>query len=256
MRDEERRAERRYPPDADFLDLDRLDISDLIGGRSENMRRIEFGSEAGWRRENAMPGSFDFDVDARENDLRFGPRRDDENLDRLRSDLETFELLFQTLLRHSNDHHGDPPVQGCPPASKSAIERLPTMKISERDFEDEPKKECCICFLDFEVNKEVCRLPCGHIFHTDCVAQWLRKKNTCPECRWELETDDQRYEVERKERMKSRKSRIKDHELDRLCIEALQDMAGNRELTSRAKLIETIKGLDSVDVIVAPETSK
>ncbi len=216
IRDGGGRVERRYSPHPEFFELDNLSMDGLIGRRPGNVSgRIEFESEGGsGRRENHVLGSFD--------EFRFARRRGDDHLDRLRSDLETFELLFQTLLRHSNDQHGDSLSQVCPPASKSVMERLPTMKISKRDFEDEPKKECCICFLDFEVSDEVCRLPCGHIFHEECVSEWLRKKCTCPECRWELETDDQRYEVERIEKMKTRKLRVKDHELDRLCIEALQ----------------------------------
>lgn len=194
-------------------------------------------------------------VFARNNNTNGGDGLDlDDDLSRLRGELVMFERLFETLIQQHLDPGGSAvPSSSCPPASVSALERLPLMKIKECDFEDDSKKECCICFLEFSVDDEVSRLPCGHIFHKKCVAEWLRKKCTCPECRWELETEDERFEVERRERMKSRKIKVKDHELDRLCIEALQDMAGTREVTSRHTLIETIKSLDHVDVVTKKE---
>jgi len=36
-------------------------------------------------------------------------------------------------------------------------------------------------------------MPCGHIYHESCIFQWLKDNNTCPVCRYELETDDEEY---------------------------------------------------------------
>mmetsp|Transcript_1043 Transcript_1043/g.2688 ORF Transcript_1043/g.2688 Transcript_1043/m.2688 type:complete len:403 (+) Transcript_1043:123-1331(+) len=41
-------------------------------------------------------------------------------------------------------------------------------------------KECSICLDNFDDEDSVVRLPCGHLFHTDCVVGWLRQTMTCP----------------------------------------------------------------------------
>jgi len=40
---------------------------------------------------------------------------------------------------------------------------------------------CLICLDEFEEEiSTVIRLPCDHIFHTDCAERWLRHNNRCP----------------------------------------------------------------------------
>ena len=43
--------------------------------------------------------------------------------------------------------------------------------------------ECSICLEKYKVNDKVLNLKCRHSFHRDCINQWLRDNNTCPECR-------------------------------------------------------------------------
>ena len=49
----------------------------------------------------------------------------------------------------------------------------------------EKKKECAICYQNYK-KKKAAKLPCEHIFHEDCIKQWLdgeEDKNSCPLCR-------------------------------------------------------------------------
>ena len=46
---------------------------------------------------------------------------------------------------------------------------------------------CCICLNDFKPNRRVRRLPCGHLFCSVCVTQWLVNESpTCPTCRTDI----------------------------------------------------------------------
>eukprot|EP00411_Alexandrium_monilatum_P120926 CAMPEP_0175641626 /NCGR_PEP_ID=MMETSP0097-20121207/4855_1 /TAXON_ID=311494 /ORGANISM="Alexandrium monilatum, Strain CCMP3105" /LENGTH=291 /DNA_ID=CAMNT_0016947403 /DNA_START=22 /DNA_END=897 /DNA_ORIENTATION=+ len=39
---------------------------------------------------------------------------------------------------------------------------------------------CSICFEDIESSDVVLPLPCRHVFHAQCLGQWLRRSEACP----------------------------------------------------------------------------
>ncbi|GJN33684.1 hypothetical protein PR202_gb22305 [Eleusine coracana subsp. coracana] len=44
--------------------------------------------------------------------------------------------------------------------------------------------DCRVCLARFEPESAVDKLPCGHLFHSDCLETWLRyDRATCPLCR-------------------------------------------------------------------------
>lgn len=46
--------------------------------------------------------------------------------------------------------------------------------------ETSAEKVCSICLLPLY---DGLALPCDHTFHDSCVAEWLKRNNTCPLCR-------------------------------------------------------------------------
>lgn len=48
------------------------------------------------------------------------------------------------------------------------------------DEEDSTFTTCAICLDGFQQRDEAARLPCGHIFHSDCLREWLRVRLQCP----------------------------------------------------------------------------
>ena len=91
--------------------------------------------------------------------------------------------------------------KGPPPASEQSIRRLPTVVVIREDFLDETNRHCSICFEENLVGDRVARLPCGHLYHRNCIIDWLKVRCTCPICRYELPTAEPDYEEGRIERM-------------------------------------------------------
>lgn len=102
-------------------------------------------------------------------------------------DAAEYEALLQTLA----ESDGGGGRRGAPPASRSAVEALPTVKIVSEAV------VCAVCKDSVGVGEFAKRLPCGHEYHGDCIVPWLSTRNSCPVCRFELPTDDKSYEEER-----------------------------------------------------------
>lgn len=46
--------------------------------------------------------------------------------------------------------------------------------------------KCTICFDTASDERELEHLPCGHMFHRDCIIRWLNYSNVCPNCRHQV----------------------------------------------------------------------
>jgi len=106
----------------------------------------------------------------------------------------TFHDLLDHLMRqHQPREH---------PVSENILKKLPEVVISKEQVD--ANVECSVCKEEFEHGEIVLGIPCGHLYHEECISPWLKQQNTCPNCRYELPVDDPEYEVERKKRMASR----------------------------------------------------
>uniref|UniRef100_A0A8C8GPA1 RING finger protein 11 n=1 Tax=Oncorhynchus tshawytscha TaxID=74940 RepID=A0A8C8GPA1_ONCTS len=51
-----------------------------------------------------------------------------------------------------------------------------------RDGSEKKIRECVICMTDFVYGDPIRFLPCMHIYHMDCIDDWLMRSFTCPSC--------------------------------------------------------------------------
>jgi len=101
------------------------------------------------------------------------------------------ENIINYLMANDNNKYGNPPT------SKQIITNLPVIEATESSLSELKKNninECSVCKEEFELKQKVMKIPCNHCFHNDCILPWLKERNSCPVCRFELPTDDQDYE--------------------------------------------------------------
>ena len=92
---------------------------------------------------------------------------------------------------------------GNPPAAKNAVEKLKKIKLSKDKIDEllnEKNKFCAVCKEEFNTDEICLIMPCNHFFHEGCLIPWLKLRNSCPLCRFELPTDDEDFENMKKEK--------------------------------------------------------
>ena len=68
--------------------------------------------------------------------------------------------------------------------SEDDFERLKTINFTEENKVLYKDKDCNICIENYNQNESIKVLPCGHLFHLDCIKNWLcNEKVNCPVCR-------------------------------------------------------------------------
>ncbi|KAK6242792.1 hypothetical protein SCA6_008181 [Theobroma cacao] len=60
------------------------------------------------------------------------------------------------------------------------------VKIIKRRVKSE---DCVVCLEALNVGSRVSRMPCSHIFHSDCIGKWLKQSHNCPVCRFHIQTE-------------------------------------------------------------------
>ena len=106
------------------------------------------------------------------------------------------EFIINQLLMNDNNRYGNPP------ASQSAVDKLEKCCITEKKLKEFGfENSCPVCKEEFILNEECLLMPCEHHFHKDCLIPWLKERNSCPVCRYEVPTDDEDFERRKRERL-------------------------------------------------------
>ncbi|GKY95390.1 hypothetical protein MPSEU_000500600 [Mayamaea pseudoterrestris] len=55
----------------------------------------------------------------------------------------------------------------------------------KKEFDDDGP-HCSICLGEYEDGDTLTKLPCQHLYHTDCITSWTESHITCPLCNFDL----------------------------------------------------------------------
>ena len=66
---------------------------------------------------------------------------------------------------------------------------IPNSIIQEEKNKNENNYKCLICLYEFKIGDKVCTLPCLHIFHIDCLKNWIIRNTWCPICKSDCSLD-------------------------------------------------------------------
>ena len=72
---------------------------------------------------------------------------------------------------------------------KSSIGRLSIRNMLSSWRKPSISDECCICLEGYKPGEVICAAKtdaCDHVFHEDCVREWLKNHDRCPLCRVNL----------------------------------------------------------------------
>ena len=100
--------------------------------------------------------------------------------DNLRNNINHNHHINNFRIRIKHDHGTDAQI----------MNQLPEAFIEDVNKLDNEKKNCVICLEDFKTGDKTIILPCIHIFHNNCIKNWLKKQNSCPICKFKINSEN------------------------------------------------------------------
>jgi len=144
--------------------------------------------------------------------------------------------------------------KGPPPAAAVTLAALPVQPARADELSEE-NSACCVCLETLRPGNAVAKLPCGHLYHPHCVTAWLARHCTCPNCRYELPTDDIVFEEGRAERMSKRRPRCRMRDLFRKSMSELRALlpSGSSDVgvLEKRDLVRRVVEAGVIDVVDA-----
>ena len=68
------------------------------------------------------------------------------------------------------------------PATESSIDALERVVLDA----SASARDCTVCMEEIDAGSEANRMPCSHVYHSDCIVKWLQTSHMCPLCRYHM----------------------------------------------------------------------
>lgn len=149
----------------------RFELMEALDALMTQRRRYGFDSEARGVNSPAVR----IDSALLEGLVAFGSQRGSRGLYGVDSERVSRPWATDLVEQLMSDRHGPPP------APRSAIDAMPTVKITRANMKT--NSDCPVCKDQFEVGTKARQMPCNHMYHDECIVPWLAQHNSCPVCR-------------------------------------------------------------------------
>ncbi|GMH90808.1 hypothetical protein TrST_g3878 [Triparma strigata] len=80
----------------------------------------------------------------------------------------------------------------------------------------EEQNLCSICICEYEHDDDCVQLPCSHIYHHDCLEQWINNHHKCPLCNLDLRSEEVRARAEAREQRREAERRRQEQQHQRM----------------------------------------
>ena len=101
--------------------------------------------------------------------------RDNDNIDdllvRFEQEDDNFNNIKENLFKESD--------------ANEILRYIPNSIIQKEKNKNDDNYQCMICLYEFKIGDKVCTLPCLHIFHFDCLKNWIIRNRLCPICKYD-----------------------------------------------------------------------
>ena len=61
--------------------------------------------------------------------------------------------------------------------------KIETKLLLPINIKDIKENKCSICLEEYQKNNNIIKLNCEHQYHKECIKQWFKINNNCPQCR-------------------------------------------------------------------------
>ena len=116
---------------------------------------------------------------------RRGPNRHEDTLPSSASDewWSSDEDLERALAASLESEEPQSEVAQIEAAIQASLQDVSSEPSARLDASTAASASCSVCLEDITRGQNARALRCGHVFHTQCIARWLRTSRLCPICR-------------------------------------------------------------------------
>ena len=73
--------------------------------------------------------------------------------------------------------------------AEEILRYIPNSVVKEEKTKNDNNYKCLICLYEFKIGDKVSTLPCLHIFHIECLKNWIIRNRSCPICKYDCSLD-------------------------------------------------------------------